>query len=306
MPEGDTVLRTARRLHTALAGAPLVLGDLRWGGLATTRLEGWVTTEVVAVGKHLLHRLTQPDDRAPESRAADRSRMTLHSHLRMEGQWRIEAPGEATERALRRDDLRAALGTDRWTALGLRLGMLDLVPTAEEAALVGQLGPDLLGEPWSATTGVERLTAAPERALVDALLDQRVVCGVGTFWASEGLFLERLHPWTPVGEVSADALRTLLDRLRRLMLHAADTGWQSSTGSTRRDHLGYVHARSGRPCRRCGETVRVALTGEPPQQRTIFSCPGCQGGLAPGDHGAQQRPLGASSRTPGRQRRSRT
>ena len=53
MPEGDVVLRTARRLHAALAGQPLTVSDLRWPSLATVDLTGRTVTEVVATGKHL-------------------------------------------------------------------------------------------------------------------------------------------------------------------------------------------------------------------------------------------------------------
>ena len=79
-----------------------------------------------------------------------------------------------TERALRRHDLRAAVLTARWSAFGLRLGMLDLVPTARESDLVGHLGPDVLGPDWDAAVAAARVTAS-ERFVGDALLDQRVL-----------------------------------------------------------------------------------------------------------------------------------
>ena len=88
----------------------------------------------------------------------------------------------------------------------------------------------------------------------------------------------------------------MLERLHRLMDAARRTGWQASTGIQRHGEESYVHARSGRPCRRCGDTVRVALTGVAPRQRTMFSCPTCQGGLAPTDDGRPQRPLGSGRR----------
>lgn len=278
MPEGDTVWRTAQRLHDALAGSPIVLCDLRWGDLATADLTGASTTEVVSRGKHILHRTS--------------TGLTLHSHLRMEGQWRIEHPGVATERALRRRDLRAALGTTRWTALGLRLGMLDLVPTAQESSVVGHLGPDILGGGWDPAPVLDRL-CAEDRFVVDCLLDQRVLAGVGTFWASEGLFVQRLHPWTRGADLTRAAGEALLASIRTLMVRATGHAIQSSTGSYRLGEQAYVHGRSGRPCRRCGDTVRVAMTGSAPTQRTIFSCPTCQGGLAPTDDGRPQRPLGS-------------
>ncbi|MFQ6172688.1 Fpg/Nei family DNA glycosylase [Oryzobacter sp. R7] len=281
MPEGDTVHRTADRLHRALEGAVVERSDLRWPSIADADLRGATTVEVVARGKHVLHRLD--------------SGTTLHSHLRMEGQWRVEHPGPDTERALRRRDLRAAVLTSSWSAIGLRLGMLDLVLTAREGEVVGHLGPDVLGPDWDPDEVTRRVTGST--ALVgDLLLDQRVLAGVGTFWASELLFIERVHPWTPGRDLDPERVRALLERLHRLMAAAARTGWQGSTGIQRAGEEAYVHARSGRPCRRCGDTVRVAMTGTAPRERTMFSCPTCQGGLAPTDDGRPQRPLGASGR----------
>ena len=121
----------------------------------------------------------------------------------MEGQWRVEHPGERTERVLRRQDLRAAVLTDTWSAFGLRLGMLDLVPTAREGDLVGHLGPDVLGPDWDAAVAAARVTASA-RFVGDTLLDQRVLAGVGTFWASEILFLERVLPWTPAADLDPE------------------------------------------------------------------------------------------------------
>jgi endonuclease-8 len=278
VPEGDTVWRTAHRLHQALAGEELVLCDLRFPEVATVDLTSATTTEVVSRGKHVLHRLDNG--------------VTVHSHLRMEGQWRVERADEA-DRWLRRADLRAALGTSRWAAIGLRLGMLEVLPTAREGDVVGHLGPDVLGPDWDPGLAVANLTADPQ-PVGSALLDQRNLAGVGTLWASESLFLERLHPWTPAAEVPRERLAALVERISRLLdvsrLHAV----QSSTGSRRRGEEHFVHARSGRPCRRCGSTVRVAMIGPPTRERTMFYCPTCQGGFAPTDDRRPQRPMGSS------------
>ena len=281
MPEGDTVHRTADRLHRALAGRVVEHAELRWPSVPDVDLRGSRTLEVVARGKHLLHRFD--------------TGATLHTHLRMEGQWRVEHPGEPTRRALRRPDVRAAVLTSAWSAVGLRLGMLDLVPTAREADLVGHLGPDVLGPDWDPDLVAGRLMAS-DRFVGDLLLDQRVLAGVGTFWASEILFLERVLPWTPASDLDPDRVRAMLERLHRLMETARRTGWQASTGIQRSGEEAYVHARSGRPCRRCGDTVRVAMTGAAPRERTMFSCPTCQGGRAPTDDGRPQRPLGSGRR----------
>jgi len=281
VPEGDTVHRTADRLDAALRDAALERAELRWPSVPQVDLAGSRTLEVVARGKHLLHRFDTGS--------------TLHTHLRMEGQWRVEHPGPATERALRRHDLRAALLTEQWSALGLRLGMLDLVPTAREAELVGHLGPDVLGPDWDATVAAARVTAS-EGLIGDTLLDQRVLAGIGTFWASEILFIERVLPWTPARDLDRERVLAMLERLHRLMAASRGSGWQATTGIQRSGEEAYVHARSGRPCRRCGDTVRVANTGAAPRQRTLFSCPTCQGGLAPTDDGRPQRPLGSGKR----------
>jgi len=273
MPEGDTVWRTAQRLHQVFAGQPLTRSDLRWDQLATLDFTGDTTTEVVSRGKHLLHRLD--------------SGWTIHSHLRMDGQWRIE---DATA-ARPNPNTRAWLSTVRWAALGQRLGMLDVVRTGDEAELVGHLGPDLLGPGWDPALAATNLARGD--TIGAALLDQSNLAGVGTLYASETLFLEHVNPWLLPGELPADVLGSIVDRAHRLLDHNRQYPVQSTTGSRRRGETAWVHGRSGLPCRRCGGLVRVAMIGPPLRQRTMFYCPGCQGGLAPGDDGRRQRRLGA-------------
>jgi endonuclease-8 len=282
VPEGDTVWRTAQRLHAALSGKPIVEADLRWPGISTADLRGRATIEVVSRGKHLMHRVE--------------GGLTLHSHLRMEGQWRVEATPSLATRWRRNPQLRALVSASDWTALGLRLGMLDLVPTARESDLVGHLGPDVLGPDWDAGRAVDNLARA-HVPLGQALLDQRNLAGVGTMWCAETLFLERVPPWSLADEVDRAVVERVVSRAHRLIDNGRGQAVQSSTGSYRLHEAHYVHARSGRPCRRCGTTVRVAPIGVPPQERTMFYCPGCQGGLGPSDDGRVQRPLGAEGRS---------
>ena len=279
MPEGDTVWRTATRLHEALAGRDIVDSDLRWPEISTADLTGRSTIEVVSRGKHLLHRIE--------------GGLTLHSHLRMEGQWRVEATPGLSDRWRRNPQLRALVAAADWTALGLRLGMLDLVPTAREVELVGHLGPDVLGPDWDLARAVDNVAASRAR-VGQALLDQRNLAGIGTLWCAEALFLEGVPPWRPVGELDRSVLERVVTRAQRLVDNGRRRAMQSSTGSYRPDDAHYVHARSGRPCRRCGATVRVAPIGEPTRERAMFYCPGCQGGLGPTDDGRPQAPLGSS------------
>jgi endonuclease VIII len=282
VPEGDTVWRTAERLHRALAGKPIVDADLRWPEISTADLRGRDTIEVVSRGKHVLHRIG--------------GGLTLHSHLRMEGQWRIEATPALAARWRRNPQLRALVSAPDWTALGLRLGMLDLVPTNREADLVGHLGPDVLGPDWDAGSAVDNLARA-HVPIGQALLDQRNLAGIGTMWCAETLFLEKVPPWSVAAELDRGVLERVVARAHRLIDNGRRHAVQSSTGSYRLDDAHYVHARSGRPCRRCGTTVRVAPIGVAPQERKMFYCPGCQGGLGPTDDDRDQRPLGAEGRS---------
>lgn len=288
MPEGDVVWRTARRLDQALSGRELLLSDLRWPSLATVDLAGRCVLEVVSAGKHLLVRVAA---------AGDAAALTLHSHLRMEGSWHVHRTGERWETARAAHGVRAVLANAAWTAVGHRLGMLDVVPTAREHELVGHLGPDVLGPSWDAEVAVTNLVAEPDRPVGEALLDQRVLAGVGTFFMSEALFVLGITPWTRVRDLEDPP--AVVERVRAMLAFNAGSPVQTTTGDSRPGRQQYVHARSGRPCRRCGNAVRVAVIGAPPQDRTAFYCPVCQPGPAPTDDGRPQRPLGSSQRSRG-------
>ncbi|MDN5795374.1 MAG: Fpg/Nei family DNA glycosylase [Intrasporangium sp.] len=284
MPEGDTVWRTAQRLDTALAGRPIVASDLRWPDLATADLRDRDTLEVVSRGKHLLHRIE--------------GGLTLHSHLRMEGRWRIEATATLKPGWRHLPDLRALVATSAWTALGLRLGELDLVPTVRESGLVGHLGPDLLDPGWdeaSTARCVANLRARPV-TLAEALLDQRNLAGLGTIWMAETLFAERVNPWAEASGLAEDILVRVVLRAHALLDQSRRHDVPSSTGFRRRGESLYVHGRSGRPCRRCGVPVRMAPLGAGLHDRAVFYCPACQGGLGPTDDDRPQSPLGARDR----------
>ncbi|MBT0773886.1 Fpg/Nei family DNA glycosylase [Kineosporia sp. J2-2] len=288
MPEGDVVLRTARRLHAALAGRELVTADLRWPSLAAENLVGLEVIEVVAIGKHLLIRLDQ--------------NATLHSHLRMEGSWHVHRTGEPWRRPRTEHEIRAVLANSEWTTIGHHLGMLDLVATDREHTLVGHLGMDILSAAWDPAVAVRRVRDQGDREIGLVLLDQRVIAGIGTFFMSEAAFLRGVNPWTPTSSVGK--LDELVRLAHRLMVVNVDRATQVTTGNARKGQEAYVHARSGRPCRRCGTTIRVAQLGEAPNDRAVFWCPHCQPGTVPTDDGRVRRPLGATPAPAGRRTRS--
>ncbi|HEU4400265.1 MAG TPA: DNA-formamidopyrimidine glycosylase family protein [Actinomycetota bacterium] len=263
MPEGDTVLVAAGRLHAALAGERLLATDFRVPRFATLDLSGQTVREVVARGKHLLLRTD--------------AGVTLHSHLKMEGAWHLYRPRERW----RGPDfqVRVVLRTEPWVAVGFRLGVCELLPTAREHEVVGHLGPDVLGADWDAAEAVRRLLADPGRAVGNALLDQRVLAGPGNIYKCEVCFLRGVDPWTPVGQV--DDLAGMVDLLKRLMEANRGGGRQITTGDTRPGRTHWVAGRTGRPCRRCGTPIRMADQESYDADRVTWWCPTCQPGQGP-------------------------
>jgi endonuclease-8 len=296
VPEGDTVLRTARRLHQALAGRPLVRAELRWPSLGQADLTGRTVTEVVAYGKQILTRIAaaDPDEPGPRIPTVPADPLTLRSHLRMEGRWYVHARDVEPWPSPNRGSVRAVLGGAEWTAVGTWLGLLDLIPTVAEPELIGHLGPDIMADgfdPDGAAEAVRRLLAEPSRAVGAALLDQTTVAGIGTMYMAEALFVQKVSPWTPVAEVDLPAL---LATARRLLLRGATQASPITTGNPRRGLDTWVHGRSGRPCQRCGSTVRVAPIGPVLKERPAFYCARCQPGPTPTDDGKPRSPLGAN------------
>jgi endonuclease VIII len=211
--------------------------------------------------------------------------LTVHTHLKMEGTWRL-LPGGRRPRDMR-DEIRVVIQTVVCTAVGSELGIVELIPTVEEGRAVGHLGPDVLGEDWNEVEALRRLSADPRRRIADALLDQTVMAGLGNVYKSEICFLRGLDPATPVGEV-AD-LGGIVALARRLLLTNRTTGNQVTTGDPRRGRRHWVYGRGGQPCRRCGSPVRRRIeprgegddgTGE----RVTYWCPSCQ--PAPGVNAA--------------------
>jgi endonuclease-8 len=257
MPEGDVVWFTARRLHEALAGRALTRSDFRVPRLATADLTGDVVTEAASRGKHLLIR-------------TERGR-TVHTHLRMDGSWRVRPAAEAVRGS---HLIRLVLANQDWQAVGYQLGVVELVKTAEEWRITGHLGPDLLGPDWDRAEAVRRLTADPGRPIGEALLDQRNLAGIGTWFCAEMLFLRGIDPWRTVGSV--DDLPALVDLGHRLLDANKTRLNHVTTGDSRPGRSSWVYGRAGQPCRRCGTPIRRGEQGPPGQERLRFWCPNCQ------------------------------
>ncbi len=242
-------------MNDALAGRDLTTADLRVPALATVQLSGHRVNEVVARGKHMLTRLA--------------GGLTLHTHLRLDGAWHL-LPAGARWRGGPAHQVRVVLANSDWQAVGYRMHDVAVVQTADEHRLVGHLGPDLLGPDWDAAEAARRIAAGPDRAIAEALLDQRNLAGVGNLYKSETLFLRGVSPWSAVSDV--DDLVGVVSLAQRLLRANRDRPEQATTGDLHRGRQHYVYRRDGQPCRRCRTPIRLATQGE----RVTFWCPACQ------------------------------
>lgn len=277
------VWRTARQLDAALTGQVLTRSDFRVPRFATASLAGRSVLDSVSRGKHLLIRVEGD--------------VTVHTHLRMDGSWRIRPAGGYLPRDHR---IRLVLANERWQAVGYLLGVVELLRTANEDRAVGHLGPDLLGPDWDPAEAVRRLRSDPARPAGDALLDQRHLAGIGNLYKAEVLFLRGIDPWCPIGAI--DDLTALVELARRLMEANKERTVQVTTGTDRPGEQTWVYGRSGRPCRRCGTRILAAGSGRPPNPgwqpgpasnarpagqtgnpdaRITFWCPSCQPARTP-------------------------
>ncbi|MEU3517735.1 DNA-formamidopyrimidine glycosylase family protein [Streptomyces sp. NPDC006654] len=264
MPEGDTVWQAARRLHDALAGKVLARSDFRVPRYATVDLGGRTVLGTVPRGKHLLTRFE--------------GGLTLHTHLRMEGAWKVFGAGEPWKGGPAHQ-IRVVLSTADRTAVGYRLPVLELLRTGEEDAAVGHLGPDLLGPDWDPERALANLLTDPGRPLGEALLDQRNLAGIGNVYKSELCFLIGATPWLPVGALPADRAAHLPRLAQRLLEANRNRPVRRTTGLRHQDL--FVYGRAARPCLRCRTPIRLADQGDGSRDRPTYWCPACQTGPAP-------------------------
>lgn len=249
MPEGDTVFRTAAKLREALVGKTLTRCDIRVPRFAAVDLTGQTVDEVLSRGKHLFIRVGEA---------------SIHSHLKMDGSWHT-GPFRGPQHRIR-----AVLGTADSVAFGIDLGILEVLERRLDQDAVAHLGPDLLGPDWDPQLAKANLIAEPDRELADALLDQRVMAGVGNVYANELCFVFGRAPDAPVGTV-ADPLR-VVQRARDMLWLNRNRPNRIITGNTRRGQQFWVYGRAGEPCRRCRTPIKRDDSGD----RIRYWCPNCQ------------------------------
>ena len=246
MPEGDALHRVAARLQV-LVGQRVEAESPNPRGVATgvaRAIDGRVLESVEAIGKHLLLRFE--------------GGVTVRSHLRMNGRWRVRALNERPWSG----SPWLVLSTPRFEATQWNGPVLTL-----DDGPATRIGPDLLNETRRVEDVVTRLRRAdPRRLLGDVLVDQRVVSGIGNIWLAELLWHARLSPWLPLGQATDEELAAGLGWARAAML-ASVNGTRSARA---------VYRRTGRPCPRCGAQVRSRGLGD--ANRTSYWCASCQRG----------------------------
>ncbi|MGV1037815.1 MAG: DNA-formamidopyrimidine glycosylase family protein [Candidatus Nanopelagicales bacterium] len=267
MPEGDTIWRTARALDRALAGADIAKADLRVPAYATADLAGMAVSSVSPRGKHLLMGLTSPASAIGHGSAE----LVLHTTLGMDGKWRIYRRGKAWS-AGPGHTVRAIVETEQHVAVGYLLPTVELFKASDAALQLAYLGPDLLGEDWDSAEALIRMTRHPDRPTGEVLLDQRCLAGIGNVYKSEICFLHKVSPLTAIGEVPD--LPSLISRAHQLLNLNKVRAIRVTTGDARRPL--WVYGRGGRPCRRCGASIRVSQEGREGRERWTWWCPRCQ------------------------------
>ena len=222
-PRETSFWYTARRLDEALSGRTLTRSDFRVPALATADLTGEVVTETVSRGKHLLTRTGNG--------------LTVHTHLRMDGNWRVRPAAEQIRESHR---IRLLLANEDWQAIGYQLGVVELLRTSEESRVTGHLGPDLLGPDWDCAEAVRRLSAEPDRSIGEALLDQRNLAGVGNVYKlPKCCSCEASIPGVPLGNVTD--LAALVDLGHRLLDANKTRLGHVTTGSMRPGGSSWVY-----------------------------------------------------------------
>jgi endonuclease VIII len=273
VPEGDTIFRAARTLNRALAGRTVTAFDSVFPKLTRvdqdTPITGRTIESVTAKGKHVL--------------MAFSGELVLRTHMRMNGSWHIYRPGETWQRPRR--DMRIVVSTAEYVAVGFNIPVAEWLRASriERHDELRRLGPDLLAEDFDAQEALERLRARSEVEIADALLDQRVLAGIGNVYKSEVLFACRVHPFAPVRALADSQLDCLITTARKFLRAnvteglAAMTTYMGFRRTTRQDHPGerlWVYGRSGEPCRRCATPIRIRKQGR--DARLTYWCPTCQ------------------------------
>ena len=263
MPEGNTIHRLAR-IHTRDFGGRRVTVSSPQGRFAkeAERLDGRRFQRAEAYGKRLFHHWS--------------GGLVVHVHLGMAG-WFYRHRARATEP---RPTVRMRLLTPEVFTDLIGPPTCELIPEFARRQLIARLGPDPLRPDFDPELVRAALERRPRRAIGDALLDQRVLAGVGNIYRNEALFLTGIHPLRRSGSLTEAEWESLWRTVRKLMRRgvvqaeirtvAAQEPAAHPLSGRGRDDSFYVYQQE--VCRRCGSPIDEF----PLSARRMFACPQCQ------------------------------
>jgi endonuclease-8 len=274
MPEGDTIFRAARALNRALAGKTVTRFDTALAPLASVNddkpIAGRTIEKVESRGKWLIVHFSGD--------------LMLVTHMLMSGSWHIYRTGERWRQPRAR--MRAVIATSDFEAVAFNVPVAQFhtARSLERSTMVPKLGPDLLSESFSEEDARARLAAQGDSEVADALLNQRVMAGLGNVYKSEVCFACQVNPFRKVSSLTVNEIECILERSRKFMAaNVADgagdgivtySGPRRTTHAANREERLWVYGRQGRECRRCGATVLMRKQGV--GARSTYWCPECQ------------------------------
>ena len=255
MPEGDTILRAARTLNRALVGKRVERFETVLPRLARvddqSPIKGRTVESVTATGKNLI--MTFSGD------------LNLHTHMRMNGSWHIYRPGERWQKSRR--DMRIVITTADFVAVAFNVPVAEFHTSRSLASHqdLRRMGPDILGRDFDVQDALRRMRERNHVEIANALLNQRIVAGIGNIYKSESLFAAGVNPFVVVGSLDDDNLHKILDHARTIM---------SRSVAARTERKLLVYGRNGEACRKCGTAIERRAQG--PDARLTYWCPRCQ------------------------------
>ena len=282
MPEGDTIYRAARAMQKAIGGKVVTAFEANVATLASVAddkgIAGRTVEKVEARGKWCLIHLTGD--------------LILLTHMLMSGSWHIYKTGEKWW--MGRNRMRCALTCGDYQAVAFNVPVAEFhtARSLERNSQVPKLGVDILSDDYSVAAGVralkQRMVSDPTEEVAVALLNQRVLAGLGNVYKSEVAFAGGVNPFRQMRTLTDREMEVMADVSQRYMkanvMDGSGDGIVTYSGNRRTTHSMdrsdrlWVYGRQGQECRRCGALVMMRKQGE--QARSTYWCPGCQPGLA--------------------------
>lgn len=286
MPELPEVETVRRGLAPALEGQRIARAELRRDGLRwpfppdmAAKLTGARVVQLRRRSKYLLADLDRGDTLLIHLGMSGRMMVSGLAGGQMPGQFHFDHPAPQ-----KHDHVILHMETGARITFNdpRRFGAMDLIPSAllEGHKLLAALGPEPLGNSFNTPYLAGRLKGR-KTPIKAALLDQRIIAGLGNIYVCEALFRARIHPARAAGRIGPARLDALVGAIRDTLSEAIAAG-----GSSLRDYrqadgeLGYfqhgfrVYGREGAACilPQCNGIIRRMVQGG----RSSFYCPRCQ------------------------------